>query len=430
MLDIQAELRRTEPNCVVYVPTGLDGTTGDTGNEHFLVFDGPDGALMAVWTQSSYESAPDQRIVFARSDDEGTTWTSPRQIAGADPKTGKGMASWGFPMVSTSGRIYVLYSRHIGVNDWRKHITGWLAGIYSDDAGATWSDEQIVPFRRSKWDNPDPAMPHNIIVWQRPLRLSEGKYYVGFTRWISPVIARGPLKGQPRTPGKSIVEFMRFENLDDDPEPAQLAIRCFMADDGALRIVSEHPSGLSHLEEPAIVPLPDGRLFCTMRTSRGHPYFTLSSNTGETWCGPEPMRHFDGGPFLLHPKSPCPIYQLASGDYVFFYHNHRSGRVRGGADHRRPICLVKGEFRAGADQPIWFSEPRVWMDSFGIPLGHPEAGAGAGMSMYSSLTERNGETVFWYPDRKFFLLGKQITKTTLAEHVVPTAGSCRGSSAS
>ena len=43
------------------------------GNEHFLVFDGPDGSLMAVWTQSTREGAGDHRIVFSRSEDEGVT---------------------------------------------------------------------------------------------------------------------------------------------------------------------------------------------------------------------------------------------------------------------------------------------------------------------------------------------------------------------
>ena len=54
-----------------------DGEAADTGNEHFLVFDGPDGSLMAVWTQSSVENysaamPADQHIAFARSAIEQT----------------------------------------------------------------------------------------------------------------------------------------------------------------------------------------------------------------------------------------------------------------------------------------------------------------------------------------------------------------------
>ena len=79
---LEREIARTEPDYVVYVPKSVDGSTFDTGNEHFLVFDGPDGSLMAMWTQSSYEGAGDHRIMFARSDDDGKTWSEPLRIVG------------------------------------------------------------------------------------------------------------------------------------------------------------------------------------------------------------------------------------------------------------------------------------------------------------------------------------------------------------
>ena len=74
---LDREIQRTKPDYIVYRPGSVDGSTFDTGNEEFLVFDGPDGSLMAVWTQSSYEGAGDHRIVFARSADEGRTWSDP-----------------------------------------------------------------------------------------------------------------------------------------------------------------------------------------------------------------------------------------------------------------------------------------------------------------------------------------------------------------
>ena len=69
---LESEITRTNPDFVVHIPEGppLPPKKG-AANEHFLVFDGPDGALMAVWTQSTHEGDPDQRIVFVRSDDEG-----------------------------------------------------------------------------------------------------------------------------------------------------------------------------------------------------------------------------------------------------------------------------------------------------------------------------------------------------------------------
>ncbi|MBP7638742.1 MAG: hypothetical protein KBA18_12760, partial [Kiritimatiellae bacterium] len=75
---IPSQLHVTKPDFVVFVPEVTDSAVNDTGNEHFLVFDGPDGSLMAVWTQSSAESQPDQHQAFARSEDEGKSWTRPR----------------------------------------------------------------------------------------------------------------------------------------------------------------------------------------------------------------------------------------------------------------------------------------------------------------------------------------------------------------
>ncbi|MFZ2642823.1 MAG: sialidase family protein, partial [Verrucomicrobiia bacterium] len=84
---IPKQLRATHPDYVVFVPEVTDTGVNDTGNEHFLVFNGPDGSLMAVWTQSSVENysaamPADQHIAFARSTDEGVTWSKPRIIAG------------------------------------------------------------------------------------------------------------------------------------------------------------------------------------------------------------------------------------------------------------------------------------------------------------------------------------------------------------
>ena len=169
----KAELFRTHPDYVIYVPDGR-GTGGlpDVANEHFLVFRRGDGTLAAVWTQSGFEGECNQHIVFASSDSRGRVWSPPRIIAGGspDPATGRGMCSWGFPLVSRSGRIYVLYSKHMGINDIFTHTTGLLHGIFSDDGGESWSAEEAVTLPRTIWDHPDPAVPPNCIVWQKPLR--------------------------------------------------------------------------------------------------------------------------------------------------------------------------------------------------------------------------------------------------------------------
>lgn len=414
-IDFNTEINRTRPDYVVYRPQSADGSTHDTGNEHFLVFDGPDGSLMAVWTQSTMEGQPDQRIVFARSDDEGTTWTAPRVIACPVPPTAGSMASWGFPLVSASGRIYVIYSRHIGVNDVFNHTTGLMAGRYSDDCGQSWSEEQIIPMPRSKWDHPDPSVPANWIVWQKPQRVSEGKYFAGFTRWVSAAVRHQPPVDH-WTAAESVVEFLRFENLDDNPDVADIDISYFMSDDQALRVgFPGHPE-VSVVQEPSIVLLPDGRLFTVMRSPRGNPYWTLSADAGVTWGEPQVLRYADDGAAMRHPCSPCPLYPLGDGRYLFLYHNHDGHFGPWGPfdtqQHRRPIYAALATFAPHGRQPLRFSAPKLLIDNDGVPLGY--RGGRADLAMYASFTVRHGRRVLWYPDRKFFLLGREITDEFLS----------------
>ncbi|MBT4821729.1 MAG: exo-alpha-sialidase, partial [Lentisphaerae bacterium] len=159
------------------------------------------------------------------------SWTEPLQVAGTSSSGEGRQASWGFPMVSTSGRIYVLWNQFQGPIDFHHQFTGTMDGRYSDDEGRTWSLPQTVPMPHSPYDHPDGNMPGNWIVWQKPERLSGGTYLVGYTRWFSPAVRR-PVVADQR--GKSdwwstdcAVEFMRFDNLDDDPDPEQLAVSYF-----------------------------------------------------------------------------------------------------------------------------------------------------------------------------------------------------------
>jgi hypothetical protein len=413
---IPSQLHVTRPDFVVFVPEVTDSAVNDTGNEHFLVFDGPDGSLMAVWTQSSAESQPDQHQAFARSDDDGKTWSKPRIIAGPK-KPGDGhIASWGYPLVTRSGRIYILYSQHIGKTDQFFHHTGWLHGIFSDDNGATWSAPQNVPMRRSMRDNPDPAMPPNVLCWQKPLGLGkDGRYLAGVTRWTSFAVTPNPTKSWMSADAR--VEFMRFENIDENPEPKDIRIAWFAFNEQALSVPYPGHAEVSACQEPSLVKLPDGRLFCVMRTCSGSPCWSFSADQGETWTVPRPLLRRDGGAPLLHPLSPCPMYDVGgneagSGHYALFIHNH-DGHYMGytpedSSYHRRPIHLVRGTFKAGADQPVWFDEPQFFFDHDGVSLGKPGTRGRLDLALYASFTVRGGVPVLWYPERKFFLLGKSI----------------------
>ncbi|MDI6827203.1 MAG: sialidase family protein [Armatimonadota bacterium] len=416
---LDREIQRSKPNYIVYKPKSIDGSTFDTGNEHFLVFDGPDGSLMAVWTQSSYEGAGDHRIVFSRSDDEGVTWSPPKRLVGP-MKPGDGyMASWGFPLTSKSGRIYVIYNQYQGIDDVVHQHTGTMDCVYSDDMGNNWSSPQTIPMERSPYDHPDPKVPSNWIVWQKPIKDLNGKWFTGFTRWVSKAV-RTPPHNKSWTAWESVVEFMRFENIDEDPEPRDIRITYSAWGAKALRVPHYSNPILSIAQEPSLVRLPDKRLFCTMRTMSGYIWYSISNDDGRNWCNPRPLLRRDHGLPILQPLCCCPIYEYSEGRYILLHHNN-DGRVDGYQPedtkfNRRPAFIALGEYRPEAEQPIWFSQSKQLMDNDGKGIGPLNR---LDIGVYPSVTKRNNNFVLWHPDRKFFLLGKRITEEWLSDLEVP-----------
>ena len=419
---LRQELGRTRPDYVVYVPASWDDSTDDSHNEHFLAFDGPDGSLMAVWTQAWVLPGKGHvnRIVFSRSEDEGVTWSPPRLVAGpADRDDPTHMTSWGFPMVSRSGRIYVIWNQNQGIAGWILFHTGAMSGCYSDDNGATWSEAQDIPMPHSPYDDPEGKIPAEWIVWQRPMRDLAGGYIVGYSHWVNRAVAT--LKETESWPQiESVVEFMRFENVDDDPEPRDLRIRYSAWGEDALRVPHFRYPLLSVAQEPSIIRLPDERLFCAMRTNSGYIWYSLSDDDGETWCSPRPLLRKDHGRVVMAPICCTPMYQMADGRYILF-HNNNSGRMDGcepenSRVNRRPCSAALGEYRPNAEQPIWFSESKQFMDNDGVGLGPSKR---IEIGVYPSFTTRGGENVLWHPERKFFLLGKRVTPEFLSDMHVP-----------
>ena len=422
---LERELQRSEPDYVVYKPGSMDGSTFDTGNEHFLVFDGPDGTLMTVWTQSSYEGASDHRIVFSRSQDEGITWAAAQLLAGPTRPGGGAPASWGFPITSKSGRIYVIYNQHQGMDDVSPNPfschTGTMDCVYSDDAGVTWSAPATIPMKRSPYDNPDATVPSNWIVWQKPILDLQDRWFTGFTRWVSRAVRTQP-PNDSWTSRESVTEFMRFENIDDDPRPQDIQISYSAWGSEALRVPHYLNPMLSIAQEPSLVRLPDERLFCVMRTMSGYIWYSTSDDDGATWRHPAPLLRRDHGHPIIEPLCCCPIYQLSDGRYMLLHHNN-DGRFEGCApedsDHnRRPAFVALGEYRPHAEQPLWFSRSKQLMDNDGARIGPRKR---IEIGVYPSMTNRGGNDVLWHPERKFFLLGKRITPQWLADLDVPTA---------
>lgn len=67
-----------------------------------------------------------------------------------------------------------------------------------------------------------------------------------------------------------------------------------------------------------------------------------------------------------------------------------------------------GKFKPNAEQPVWFDEPEFFFDHDGTVVGAPGKRGRIDLALYSSITVVDGKTVLWYPDRKFFLLGRKV----------------------
>ena len=391
------DVQFSKPDYIVFIPSVEPEKLGDMYNDHFQVFDKPDGKLFAVWCQASVEGALDQHVAFTRSVDKGKKWEPPRVLAGNRTiaeglANGGAIASWAFPLVSKSGRIYVLYNQFVPgkVSTHRQH-TGIMLGIYSDDDGDTWSKPEEIPMPRSSNDSPDTSIPPEWVVWQKPLRLGKnGNYLVGVSRYAHP---------SQHAKYRTLTEFILFDNVDANPPIKNLVVRWVQTNDQALHL------GV-HCEEPAIVKLPDGRLFCVMRTGIGSPAWTQSKDDGETWSEPKPLLMKDGGEAIPHPMSPCPIYdakgnEAASGLYFFLAHNKFDKENKNPWQNRGTLYLFAGRFQKDAEQPVWFDNPQQFIDR---PSNN---------SFYCSVTVIDGKTVLWYPDQKFYLLGKIIDDRSL-----------------
>lgn len=252
-----------------------------------------------------------------------------------------------------------------------------------------------------------------------------GCWLLGYSQVTSPTVKPKPAPEWPHTDTRCA--FVRFENLDQAPEPADIETTWLPTDREGLDVPNIMYPQISTCQEPSTVLLPDGRLLVVMRTMTGHPYYSVSEDDAATWRDPEPLRYRDDGEKVKHPLSPCPLYRLADGRFLLLFHNndgtvgaHSQWKKRwktNEASHiRRPTFIALGEFRPKGHQPIWFSAPKQILDTDGVVFG-PKRTAEA--ATYPSLTEWHGRRTLWYPDRKHFLLGKHLPDTLLNEMRIP-----------
>ena len=88
---------------------------------------------------------------------------------------------------------------------------------------------------------------------------------------------------------------------------------------------------------------------------------------------------------------------------MLLFHGAASDNVWG---HRNPIRRMYGCYDPDGYQPIRFVK-----GSDEVYMQLPEEGRGPGqyeLAMYGCYVKQGDKDILWYPDRKFFLLGREL----------------------
>ena len=145
--------------------------------------------------------------------------------------------------------------------------------------------------------------------------------------WLLPMnISTDPL---PLSEIRSELVFGFSKNVFTVKDPADVAFDFFPSPPYGVHVEREATPGESLGQEPQVVELSDGRLFCACRTGNGCLYYTVSSDHGRTWAKGQPLLYKEGGARMLHPNAACP---LEAERHVCTAFCNNDGTFNGGAD--------------------------------------------------------------------------------------------------
>ncbi|XHR30543.1 MAG: exo-alpha-sialidase [Chthoniobacteraceae bacterium] len=320
-----------------------------------------DGAWLCVLTTGAgHEGNHGQHIVSMRSEDQGQSWSAPVCIESPDGPE----ASWGVPLASPSGRIYVFYVynaddiRELPADkpDFKDGFTtrmdshGYYVFRWSDDHGRTWSKQRVtLPVREFAIDRNNTTHGKVRLFWNvgRPLITGNSVFLTlhkvgGFgDGWFT----------------QSEGALLRSDDLLGLDDPAKATWITLPDGDAGLRTP---PGGGPIAEEHSLIELSDGSLFIVYRSIDGHPVGSYSRDKGHTWSEPRYLEYADGRR-VKHPRAACFAWKLKQGGYVLWFHNH-GGAALGKHPARRS--------RAYEDRnPVWITRGREIQTPRGLELG-------------------------------------------------------------
>lgn len=259
------------------------------------------------------------------SRNRGRTWSSAMQCICADAvgPDERHDNTYAVPLVTDFGRVYALTP---------------LSFSWSDDGGLTWSAPRHVPVYPAEW--------HGWCV-SKPIIAANGTMLMAW--------ARIGLSSPPR---RTQVYFYRSGNILTESDPAKIQWELLPADGQGLRGPAWAEGKMNISEEPHLVQLSDGTLYCVFRTDRGHIAHAVSSNLGAEWSPPAVLRYNSDDPRPVKHPLACPnLWKCGNGKYLLWTHNHSGLDYR----YRNPAWLCGGveDGRGG----IRWSQPEIFLYS-------------------------------------------------------------------
>ena len=366
----------------------IDGQPGPTWfNYQVQLSITPKNTWIACWTQGGYESNPDQRVVVARSLDEGRTWSKEIVIEAAaeNYRVPAWIVSY---VVPHTGRVYVFYWYNcsgVALRD-----AGDIFFKYSDDDGLTWSEHFHAGVPKTAMDRDEPGDVHGWNFGQ-PRLLPTGQVIMTYSKMRRSSLypqgwrldtwnqwqpepgtdpATKPANEQGGNPNDWCTEvfFLELSNILTETDPAKLCFRFLPDGDEGLWV--PYPGTQRHFgQEGTMVGLSGGRLLCVFRSRLGHPFYAISADRGDTWSKPEMLRLCPDGEPFIQPCAPCPMTKLPDGRFVFLFHNVKP--EGSGWYPRDPLWIAVGREAPGVTKNagLFFNRPKVIVYNDGVPGG-------------------------------------------------------------
>lgn len=231
-----------------------------------------------------------------------------------------------------------------------------ISVIYSRDEGESWSDREIL------FSKPEDAMNLMCFSFLRMGNGDIGAFYIRkntdgtddilFTRssdnmlsWSDPVSCIAEAKADYYVmnndrpiilkSGRILLPVARHTIHDTEHEFSPGELCFFYSDDDGIswhktdtEILCPFPKDPIGLQEPGLYQLPDGKVWCYIRTELGFQYQSFSTDHGDTWSSPEPNLFFtspgspmqvkDCGEHTVAIFNPVPMHLLRDDDAEFW----------------------------------------------------------------------------------------------------------------